>query len=249
MPADNGTIERFPRERSRSPVEWEVDMMISAIKRATGALGTAGLLFLLAPGMAQAQEIVLKTGTSWNDKFPMAEMLSVAGHQPEVAFGRPHGLGCPPGQELVFGKDLRRAGRARPDRYRHRVGLQLRRLLQDLRGAHAALHLLRRCGGSVGYRRLSVRPALECLCGTGRHAHAGDRTLPGLPSAGDRRGSDQVAGGSARREDPGYQVATRRCADPLPGARSPRRSPGPKPTTRCSRTWSAASTSKRAFTR
>lgn len=52
-------------------------MFTATLKRAAAALQTAGLLVLLAPGLAQAQEIVLKTGTSWNDKFPMAEMLAV----------------------------------------------------------------------------------------------------------------------------------------------------------------------------
>ncbi len=39
----------------------------------------ASVLALLAaaPALAQAQEIVLKTGTSWNDKFPMAKMLNL----------------------------------------------------------------------------------------------------------------------------------------------------------------------------
>ncbi|GAB5469190.1 MAG: hypothetical protein Kilf2KO_22200 [Rhodospirillales bacterium] len=47
--------------------------------RASRALCATGLLaaLALAPSLSLAQEIVLKTGTSWNKNFPMAEMLSL----------------------------------------------------------------------------------------------------------------------------------------------------------------------------
>ena len=51
--------------------------MTAILRRFRAATLAACTLVLLVPGAVQAQEIVLKTGTSWNDKFPMAEMLGL----------------------------------------------------------------------------------------------------------------------------------------------------------------------------
>lgn len=53
--------------------------MITRLTKAAATLSVAGLLATAAllSGPAFAQEIVLKTGTSWNDNFPMAEMLEM----------------------------------------------------------------------------------------------------------------------------------------------------------------------------
>jgi len=53
--------------------------MIATRTRTASRLGFAGLIagLVMLSTPVSAQEIVLKTGTSWNDKFPMAEMLDL----------------------------------------------------------------------------------------------------------------------------------------------------------------------------